>query len=301
MGICALCNWFKSLTVVTLLSAASFSLANEPIRVLSYNIRYDNPGDGEDRWENRSETVIATIQDYDLVGLQEVLASQQKDIQQETPQWQWLAVGRDDGMQRGEMVSIGWQTSKLIALEQGTFWLSEQPYRIGKPGWDAALPRIASWVRLVPRDSSASASASDQPPKTLLLINTHFDHRGREARRQSSALLRRWISENRKGSEVLLIGDFNAMLGSPPLEELLNDDVSDAPPLHDARQHSEIADDGPDSTWNAFKEIAPDRRIDHILFQGDQIRIQNFQTLDPRTPAGRFASDHLPIMAEIEF
>ncbi len=280
--------------------------AEETIRVLTYNIRYDNPGDKEDRWDNRKETVVQTILNADIAGLQEVLAGQQDYIQSQTPGWRWLGVARDDGLRRGEMSSIGWREEKLVAVEQGTFWLSPSPFQIGRAGWDAALPRIASWVRLVPRSAIQSgarrpeADESKSGPATLLLINTHFDHRGEEARRQSAALIRKWIAERRGDSQVLLIGDLNARVGSPPLDELLQSDLSEFPALIDARDQSEIADSGPNSTWNGFKDIVVGNRIDHILFQGDRIRIKDYQTLDPRTPHGnRFASDHLPVMAEI--
>ena len=287
---------------------------SDTFRVLTYNIRYANPGDGQDQWENRKETVVQTILDSDLVGLQEVLSRQQDYVTDNTPGWQWLAVGRDDGRQRGEMCSIGWKSDKFTAIEQGTFWLSPSPYLIGKPGWDAALPRIASWVRLIPRtvsDDGSLTNVSNQIPTdvsdlpkestfvaSILLVNTHFDHRGSEARRQSAALLRGWIAEHRGASQVLLIGDLNAQVGSPPLNELLVPDVSEHPAVFDARDHSKSPDTGPDSTWNGFREIVPGQRIDHVLFLGDSLTVDSYQTLDPRTPEGRFASDHLPVMVE---
>jgi endonuclease/exonuclease/phosphatase family metal-dependent hydrolase len=306
-----LANQLQTIGMIAVLSAVCFEgSAGEPIRVLTYNIRYQNPGDGQDLWENRRATVLATILECDLVGLQEVLATQQEEIQQSTPEWQWAAVGRDDGLKQGEMTSIGWRTEKLHSVEQGTFWLSDQPYRIGSRGWDAALPRIATWVRLVRRPTSEPGISesedledleSESGPPSLLLVNTHFDHRGAEARRQSAALLRRWIAENRRDSQVLLVGDLNARLGSPPLDELLDAERTLSTPLLDARLHSSKPDPGPDSTWNGFTQIAPGHRIDHILFQGESISIIAYETLDPRTPFGRFASDHLPIRVEIAF
>lgn len=310
--------YYRSLSVwsvlffhVCLLGAAQ-SLGNDTFRVLTYNIRYANPGDKQDRWENRKETVVQTILDADVAGLQEVLSRQQVFIQNHTPGWEWLAVGRDDGQKRGEMCSIGWKADRFIAIEQGTFWLSTSPYRIGKSGWDAALPRIASWVRLIPRwlgpdgkSDHTAANASDELngdqeiTSSLLLVNTHFDHRGAEARRQSSALLRRWVAERQGDSQVLLIGDLNARLESPPLRELLEIDLSEYPALRDTREHSRAPDSGPDSTWNGFREIVPGQRIDHVLFLGDRLVVEKYLTLDPRTPDGRFASDHLPIIVEL--
>jgi endonuclease/exonuclease/phosphatase family metal-dependent hydrolase len=285
--------------------------AAEPFQVLTYNIRYANPGDGQDKWDNRWKAVVKTIQQADLAGLQEVLAIQQDRIEEHTPGWQWLAVGRDDGHRKGEMCSVGWRSEKFVAVEQGTFWLSPSPFRVGVSGWDAALPRIASWVRLVPRaalrkeppriqtsgaEPGQPSSGAGNPPSipTILLINTHFDHRGAEARRQSAAWIRKWISQHRGDSQVILVGDLNAPIGSPPLNELLAAEAADSPPLRDARGLSPKADLGPDSTWNGFREIVLGQRIDHILVLGDGLSIEDYQTLDPRTAEGRFASDHLP-------
>ncbi|MBX3422373.1 MAG: endonuclease/exonuclease/phosphatase family protein [Pirellulaceae bacterium] len=271
-------------------------VAGEPIQVMTYNIRYQNRSDGEDIWENRSDIVIETIGKSDVVGLQEVLAGQFDQIQQQLPGWQWYGVGRDDGLRAGEMAAVGWNTKKLIALEQGTFWLSDSPYRVGKAAWDAALPRVASWVRLTSRRKSAQGE-----PTTVLVVNAHFDHRGVQARKQSAALLRKWISQNRGPSSAILIGDLNATVGSPPLDELLLAEAAPFPVLVDAKAHTANPATGPNSTWNGFKQIADGQRIDHILYQGEGIRVVNYTTLDPRTPAGRFASDHLPVLAEIEY
>ncbi len=291
-------NCYRTFVLLTCLIVNTGAWASDPIRVMSYNIRYLNKSDGEDQWSNRQQTVIDTIKTADVIGLQEVVDAQYQAIAQQTSDsnFKWYGVGRDDGLRAGEMTPIGWNADKLIALEQGVFWLSDQPYRVGVKGWDAALPRVATWVRLAARQQSEGAR-----PVTLLVVNAHFDHRGQQARRNSAALLRRWISEHRGDSTAMVIGDLNARLDSQPLEELLAPSASPQQPLLDARQHAAQPDNGPNSTWNGFKEIAAGQRIDHILYQGDSVQMLSFQTLDPRTPTGRFGSDHLPIMAEIKF
>lgn len=280
------------------LLANSIARASDPIRVMSYNIRYLNQGDGQDQWNNRQQTVIDTIQSADVIGLQEVVDAQYQTITQKTSVLglEWYAAGRDDGLRAGEMTPIGWKSDKLIALEHGVFWLSDQPYRVGRKGWDAALPRVATWVRLAKRQQPEDAN-----PATLLVVNAHFDHRGQHARRNSAALLRSWIAQRRDDSAAFVIGDLNAMLDSPPLEELLNPSASTHPPMLDARQKSAKPDDGPNSTWNGFSQIVDGRRIDHILYQGDRVQVLSFTTLDPRTQSGRFGSDHLPIVAEFQY
>ena len=55
----------------------NFSLKNE-LTVISYNIRYDNPNDGENQWEYRKERVANYIKEIrpDIIGMQEVLDPQ---------------------------------------------------------------------------------------------------------------------------------------------------------------------------------------------------------------------------------
>jgi len=264
--------------------------AAEPLQVMSYNIRYANPQDGEDVWTARRDTVAGVLAGADICGLQEVLGSQLNDLRERMPQWDWYGVGRDDGATQGEMVPIGFRKSRVELLDKGTFWLSPQPTVVGQPGWDAALPRIASWARL--RDRATSTE--------FLFLNTHFDHRGKQARAESGSLLRTWLAQHRQQLPVIVAGDFNAQLADQPLMNLLMADRSaGALVLQDARARAAKTDTGPSGTWNAFKKIAEGSRIDHILVSS-HIVVDEFRTLDPRTPAGRFGSDHLPIRAMLQ-
>lgn len=255
---------------------------------MSYNIRYQNTRDGEDVWPNRKAAVCETLRSADVVGLQEVVAEQFRDIQAACPDKEWYGVGRDDGAEQGEATPIGWNKRRFSLVDKGTFWLSPTPKQVGSQGWDAALPRIASWVRLSDKTDS----------REILFLNTHFDHRGAEARVQSAKLLRSWISEREDSLPVILSGDFNATAGSAPIQALLQTGDQAAHSLRNAREASPSKDVGPNSTWNGFRKIQPDRRID-FLFINERLNVDRFETLDPRTSAGRFASDHLPVTAVI--
>lgn len=275
------------LSLASWLSTASF--AAEPLDVISYNIRYQNKSDGEDQWANRSRTVAETLRAADVVGLQEVLNSQLNDLKEELKEFEFYGVGRDDGKDAGEMVPIGIRSAKWQTVDKGTFWLSETPDKAGGKGWDAALPRIASWLKIADRQSK----------QEWLIVNTHFDHRGPQAREQSGKLLRQWIADHAGQSPVVLMGDFNARQTDAPVMAMTKGDgVLTAPPLRVARDESAQPDAGPKSTWNGFKSIVDQQRIDHILLSGP-VKVQSFTTLDPRTPAKRFASDHLPITATL--
>jgi mRNA deadenylase 3'-5' endonuclease subunit Ccr4 len=78
----------------------SFSQAqNQSLRVASYNLRYDNPGDAMDNWKYRKETVAKLIQfhDFDIFAAQEVLHYQLKELAAALEGFGYFGVGRDDG------------------------------------------------------------------------------------------------------------------------------------------------------------------------------------------------------------
>ena len=51
------------------------SLSQDPLNIMTFNIRYDNPQDGVNAWPNRKEKVAALIRKYDadVIGLQEAM------------------------------------------------------------------------------------------------------------------------------------------------------------------------------------------------------------------------------------
>ncbi len=254
--------------------------------LLSYNIRYANPGDGQDVWSERRDRVAEVIRGADVAGLQEVTTGQLKDLQQRCPDFSWYAVGRTDGKQDGESCAIAFRKDRYERLEAGTFWLSPTPDVVGSKGWDAALPRIASWVRLRDRHSKAD----------WLVVNTHLDHRGSQARHESARLIQRKLQSLAKGDPVVVTGDFNARPDSAPLQAFTA--AGDKVHLQDSRDLSDTAAEGPSGTWNGFKAIDDKVRIDYVLV-GDRVRVKTHRTLNPKTAAGRFASDHLPVLVTL--
>ena len=136
------------------------------LRVMTFNIRYDNPSDGVNRWRNRRDAVAAIIRknNVDIVGMQEVLKSQLEDLQQRLPDHKAYGVGRDDGRNKGEFSPTFFSNRRYALLDSGTFWLSETPETPGSKSWDAAITRIVSWLKL--RDKTAGLE--------FFFFNTHL-------------------------------------------------------------------------------------------------------------------------------
>ena len=66
--------------------------------VLSYNIRYNNPNDGADSWDNRKEELYSYVFSgkYDVIGLQEVQKNQLDFLQSKPNEYSVYGVGRED-------------------------------------------------------------------------------------------------------------------------------------------------------------------------------------------------------------
>jgi endonuclease/exonuclease/phosphatase family metal-dependent hydrolase len=286
------CSLYVPLFVVLLGCAAAHAADSTTVsvRVMSYNIRYDNPGDsGRVAWEHRRDMVASMIRFHapDVVGTQEGLLHQLYDLEEQLPEYEWIGVGRENG--GNEFSAIFYRTDRLELLDHHTFWLSPTPTEPGSKGWDAALPRIVTWGRFRDRRTGDS----------LFVANTHFDHAGEEARRKSARFLVEAIGGWSKGAPKILMGDLNAQVGSAPYETLTHPDSSaSGAPLRDAKQVAEEPHHGPLSTFNRFQAaVIPEHRIDYILV-GPDIEVHRHGHLNEKWEKV-YPSDHLPVLAEL--
>ncbi len=254
----------------------------QPFTALSYNIRFDNPADGEDAWPLRREFLAAQIHFHhpDVFGIQEGLHRQLVYLQEALPAYQYVGVGRDDGAQAGEYSALFFKTERFDAVQSGTFWLSPTPDRVSK-GWDAALPRICTWARLKDRLSG----------DTLFALNTHFDHMGATARLESARLLLQFIQKNNTGNlPVMLMGDFNCTPDEAPYAVLTES-------LSDAKNVSAQPHFGPDGTFNGFDFSKPVKKRIDFIFVSKKIKVLQHAILSDNKGC-RYPSDHLPVLVK---
>jgi endonuclease/exonuclease/phosphatase family metal-dependent hydrolase len=263
--------------------------AAEPLRVMTFNIRYDNPADGENAWPKRRDWVGEVIRDQkvDLVGVQEALGRQVKDLEERLPDYAWFGAGRDDGKQKGEYVPLFYKKERFEVLDKGHFWLSTTPDVPGSKSWDAAITRMVSWLKL--KDKSSG--------KSLLVANTHFDHRGVEARVKSAELVLEKLPKLGGDLPVILTGDLNSLPTSKAYAILSGQGAATTWLLADTRRHSRTDPKGPDSTWNEFRRVMPEQQIDFIFTRG--LKCESHEIVLAEKD-GKFASDHLPVVAELK-
>jgi endonuclease/exonuclease/phosphatase family metal-dependent hydrolase len=260
----------------------TFAQKDAPITVATYNVRYDNKGDGVNVWPNRKEKVKSLIQfhEFDLFGTQEGLRNQLNNIA-ELKEFAFIGAGRDDGKEAGEHSAIFYKKDRFKVLQSGNFWLSETPDKPGK-GWDATCcNRICSWAKL--NDLKTK--------KEFYFFSVHFDHQGVEARRQSGKLMVEKIKEIAKNTPVILVGDLNS---TPETEQIKTIQTL----LSDARNVTLMPPYGPEGTFNSFKfDAAMDKRIDYI-FVSKQFDVLKYGVL---TDANQqlYPSDHQPVMTKV--
>lgn len=275
---------------VMIFSALAPLAAADALEVMTWNIRYDNPKDGVNAWPNRKDWVaeIITGRKPDIAGFQEVLVGQFEDLKTRLPEMAAYGIGRNDGKSAGEFAPIFYRKDRFRIIDQSTIWLSPTPDRAGSKGWDAALPRIASWVKLEDRTSRG----------TFVVINTHFDHRGDHAQIESARMLVALVRDRFSDCAVILTGDFNSRPLSQPYQVLTGADGQTPPAFLDSYEHSLQKPEGPNSTMNGFRAIAANRRIDFI-FTTKAVKTRAVRILDDQRE-GRFPSDHLPVVATLE-
>ena len=133
----------KAAAIFFLWSLAASSLAQEPIELVTYNIRMNTANDGEHAWPYRKNDVAALFRFHraDIFCVQEALPEQMDDLVTAFPGYAYEGVGRDDGKRQGEFSAVFYNLDRFEKLGGGTFWLSATP-GVCSFGWDAACRRV---------------------------------------------------------------------------------------------------------------------------------------------------------------
>ena len=271
--------------ILSLLIILPSMLVAQQINVMTFNIRMNTASDGINAWPNRIDMVNGLLNFYEpgIFGLQEALYDQILDIEKGVPEYKWFGVGRDDGDKAGEFMPIFYNTKKFILVESGHFWLSENCDEPGL-GWDAACNRIVTWGKF----------KSKVTGKKFFVFNTHFDHIGVEARKNSAKLIHEKMEEFTSGSglPVILTGDFNLRPDAQPITLIKQY-------LSDSREVTKEAPYGPVGTYNGFKPGSEgENRIDYI-FVNDKVKVLKYAAISD-TYENRSPSDHLPIFVKLQ-
>ena len=251
--------------------------------IMTYNIRYDSPHDGEDVWDHRKNELCQLINSHhpDFIGIQEAMPNQVEYINIQLREYAFVGFGRDGENTYSESVPIFYNKKNYQLLNSKIFWLSPTPSEISI-GWDAALNRITTY----------GAFLNKKTNDTIHVFNTHFDHIGKVARLNSAKLILNKIKEyDLLNKSVILVGDFNSLPKDDAIIIIKNI-------LRDAYNVSEHKPIGPIGTFSGFDyNMVPQNRIDYIFTQN--LKVLKYQAINDKRKNQRCMSDHLPVLIDV--
>jgi len=259
---------------------------NPPLCVMTYNLRYAS-ATPPNAWPDRRPLMRELITNVapDIMGTQEGLHAQLRDLASDLPDYDWVGVGRDDGKTKGEFMAVFYRRARLEALTTNHFWLSDTPEIPGSTTWGNKNRRMVTWLKFHDRASGGE----------FYLFNTHFDHEVQLARERSAALIRQRITELPPKLPVLLIGDFNAAAGRTKAFDLLTEGGFLTDTWLAAKERG---NDGVDSFNDFQPPVRHGERIDWILARGHGPVSRTDIVTFSRT--GQFPSDHFPVVVWLQ-
>jgi len=276
----------KKYLFIPLFLFVSFLSGAQALNVMTFNIRLNTSADSLNAWPYRKDKVASQVlfHEVQLLGVQEALHDQMMDMKERLPQFKYLGGGRDDGKEKGEYSAIFYDTTRLQVLQTKMFWLSETPEVPGSKSWDAAITRMVTWAKFRDRKTK----------KIFFAFNTHFDHMGTIARRESAKIVLNKVKEIAGAVPVVFTGDLNAEPSDEPIMVIVDKNN----PLHltDSKEISQTSHYGPTGTFNGFQsKERNDQPIDYIFLNG-KWKVLRHASIS-QTWEGRFASDHFAVIA----
>lgn len=279
----------KKLFLILFITIAAHTLSNaQQLNIATYNLRNANRGDSTagNGWGQRFPQIAKLIQfqDLDIFGTQEAKFHQLTNLADSLPGYKWYGVGRDDGKQAGEFSAIYYKSDRFKVIKGGNFWMSTDTEKPNK-GWDAALPRLCTWVQFKEIKTGF----------TFYFFNLHMDHIGVIARRESAKLVLAKLKAMAGKTPAILTGDFNVDQSSDSYAVINNSGV-----LKDSYVLSPVKL-APADTFNNFNSTTKgDKRIDHI-FVSPQFKVQRYGILTNTYGGGKTPSDHYPVVAVLKY
>lgn len=252
------------------------------VKIMTYNLRVDNAGDGVNSFTNRRERVWAMLEQQkpDIVGFQECTGAMRAVLEQAMPAYAFVGCGREKNC-TGESMAIAYRKDAFAQIRLDNFWLTATPHLPGSTlgGDQSSCPRMATVVVLRPLGSDHD----------ICICNTHLDHVGVVARQIEAALLCAALEEYKQ--PLVLMGDMNAKPDSPEIATITNAMLARG--AQDVTAHL-------GGTFHGFGRVAPEKRIkiDYIFANGSCSACS--MVPDDAENQGLYYSDHFAITAEIE-
>jgi endonuclease/exonuclease/phosphatase family metal-dependent hydrolase len=249
---------------------------------MTFNLRFENDFDGDNRWGRRCELLVRTILKYGphIVGTQEGKPSQLDFLSERLTGYRISADFRwwDRECQYPTLFCL---EQSFRFLEGGEFWLSETPAVHRSKSWNSAFPRMMSYAHLEVRKTG----------QRLWSAVTHLDHISERARIEGAKMIRTWAFARR--APVVLVGDFNDGPGSEVHQVL----TFPHGPFLDTWETLGRREDKGSYTQHGFSGVGAKGRIDWVLVTPEFKVLKGIIGRDHEE--GRYPSDHFPYWVDV--
>jgi endonuclease/exonuclease/phosphatase family metal-dependent hydrolase len=254
------------------------------MRVMTFNIRFENDQDGANSWIYRRDLVVKLIEKYDpdILGTQEGRVSQLAFLDGRLAQYKMHAPSRvlDDTCQ---YPTLFFHKNRFNIIEGEEFWLSKTPKVHRSKNWDSAFPRMVSTARVEHLDSG----------QAFFTAVTHLDHMGRKARLKQAEIIARWVRG--RTVPVILMGDFNDGRNRMPMGRWPTGKRGFRTP----GKRWAMPKGSESFTHHAFTGEPKKSRIDWILTTTPPYPVDAEMVHDHFD--GRYASDHFPYYVDLSW
>ena len=255
------------------------------LKVVSTNIRFDNPADSPNDWNGRRKLLTRLINEFspDIIGTQEGREPQLKDFESLLPSHKLIDLNREWIEER--MYPCILVNSKTIdVIDSGDIWLSETPFEAGTKSFESAFPRLCTWIQ----------ARVIETGKDFFYVNTHLDHVLDKTRKAQIKVL---ISEVKKKNilelPIILSGDFN----ESPAEDVREIINKEWPNLSDPWQSLGKSEQ---TSFHKFDGTHDNgSRIDWIL--ADKSFHASSMEIVQDHEDNIYPSDHFPVFAEFTY
>ncbi|GAA4160697.1 endonuclease/exonuclease/phosphatase family protein [Phytohabitans flavus] len=170
------------------------------LEVMTFNLRYASTST-PNSWGQRRPVMrtMLTNEQPDLIGTQEGLNAQLRDIENDLgTRYDFIGQGREGGT-RGEYMAIFYDNTRLAPQAYQHFWLSDTPEVPGSNTWGGGSIRMVTWVRFLDLVTG----------KRFYAVNTHLDNASENARQRAAQLIRQRLAALDPALPIVLTGDFN--------------------------------------------------------------------------------------------
>ena len=252
------------------------------MRIMTFNLRFENDQDGSNAWNYRRHLVVKLIEQYapDILGTQEGRLSQLDNLE-ETLSGYGMHTASRVLEHTCQYPTLFFKKDLFRITEGDEFWLSKTPEIHRSKDWDSAFPRMLSIATVESLESG----------QVFSVAVTHLDHMGRVARVKQAEIIARWV--HKSAVPVILMGDFNDGPESDAHAALANKETG----LSDSWQVLGHPEGKESFTHHAFTGIPQKSRIDWILTTKPP-HVRKARIVHDQFD-GRYASDHFPYYVDV--